>query len=556
MRKPLVVMSLRRKKRLGGPLRPLRMAVSPRQASPLSEKPAMASRRRLAASRGFLLLIIFLLILSFILYRAGYLSVGLDGIHQSRLVRGVKLFIASKLDSEQAEALRFVQQALEQRTALLPGGDFEAIKANYDLECPSGEWAYENEVKRAAYLRKWAEARNVRMVEAISTFEVDSVNKEGEGCYWIEITEHTRYAYEYPERELLEPTWAVSWKMSWAMGAGLTPNPVTPNSGTPDPDTLSPGTPDPAPGPFSAAVSDVGMSWDYHEFGSRTVHVIEVMKADGEWKIRKDWYMDPLGNNVFEPGQGAGAVGLLSGAGQWMGETGAAVPGHYDTGSRFDVVGQIWAGSPFDAASGIDMANRFGAANQGDVTSQYDRGSHLHAASQIDGESQFDREKALKYAVKHSGVRALPEGGKYNPKYKIYTFTGGDCANFASQVLHAGGIPMGGGWHYTKEGSTAWVQSESLVWHLLSSGMGRRLFRGTFSEAGSGIHPDSVASQLEPGDVIAYEIKGQLYHVAVVAGRDPRGYITIVSHTADRLYFPWDLGWDDSTVFWFIKITY
>ncbi len=68
--------------------------------------------------------------------------------------------------------------------------------------------------------------------------------------------------------------------------------------------------------------------------------------------------------------------------------------------------------------------------------------------------------------------------------------------------------------------------------------------------------PAGVAALLEPGDVIGYQTKGEICHVAVVVGADPVGYPTIVSHTADRLYFPWDLGWDKGTIFWFIKITY
>ena len=61
---------------------------------------------------------------------------------------------------------------------------------------------------------------------------------------------------------------------------------------------------------------------------------------------------------------------------------------------------------------------------------------------------------------------------------------------------------------------------------------------------------------MEPGDLIGYETKGQISHVAVVVGKDPSGYVTIASHTSDRLFFPWDMGWNDSTVFWLIKITY
>ena len=44
------------------------------------------------------------------------------------------------------------------------------------------------------------------------------------------------------------------------------------------------------------------------------------------------------------------------------------------------------------------------------------------------------------YAVKYAGVPVIEGSGKYNPDYKVYTFVGGDCANFASQVLQAGGL--------------------------------------------------------------------------------------------------------------------
>ena len=128
-------------------------------------------------------------------------------------------------------------------------------------------------------------------------------------------------------------------------------------------------------------------------------------------------------------------------------------------------------------------------------------------------------------------------------------------------MLHAAGIPQGHGWHYTKEGSTAWVQSGSLVWYLLSSGRGCRTFRGQFAEAVStnqarqaekgkqAAEPlpeslkkpsaESPVDQLEPGDIIAYETKGEICHVAVVAGKDPRGYVTIcLLYTSRRLVRP------------------
>ncbi len=440
--------------------------------------------RRTQARRLTAYLSLLVLAAVFALHYLDYFPIGNWDFRQSWFARTVKTFVSSRVLPEQREAVTFAQDALEQRIALLLDGDVEEIMDNYDLASTSGRWAYENETNRIAYLRKWASARNVRMVEAASTFEVDSVSKEDGGSYWVELTEHTVYAYEYTDDNLFESTW------SFGMGAGPSGVfPIVAGCGSALNMTSSP------------ASNDSGIR---HEFGSRTVHVMEMANTDGGWKIRKDWYMDPLGNNVAEPGQATAMLPGVSMAGLW--------------------------GLPAMSISNLQETS--GAR------------------------TLFDREKALRYAVKHAGVRALPDGGKYNPKYRIYTFAGGDCANFASQVLHAGGIPKGHGWHYTKEGSTAWVQSESLVWHLLSSGRGYRLFRGKFGEAGPGTEAESVVSQLEPGDIIAYEIKGQIYHVAVVVGKDPRGYVTIASHTADRLYFPWDLGWDESTVFWFVKISY
>lgn len=534
MQEPLVVISLKRRKSHSGT--PLKDEGPKRQSRRFSEKRIHTRGRRLAVCLSLLVLAA-----SAVLYcMYHYLGSRGQPPFPTRLVSAVKLFIASKVDPEQDAVLRFVKGALEERTALLLGGDLEAIEDNYDLDSPSGIWAYENEVNRITYLTKWAQARNVRMAEAASTFEVDSVFKEGEGSYWIELTEHTLYAYEYPQNDLLlEPVLALEASLGVGNEASDIPSarrvagnllddaqddtqfvmwdiPATRQSVGNlliDTQVTASGVP-PVRRLFESVMVGTQVTASdeasvRHEFGSRTVHVIQVIKTDEGWKIRKDWYMDPLGNSVTEPGQGAAALGLLHDA------------------AYLDYLHALDAGAPkFDS---VFNAEATGA---------------------------FDREKALRYAVKHSGVRVLPGGGKYNGKYKIYTFAGGDCANFVSQVLHAGGIPMGHGWHYTKEGSTAWVQSESLVWHLLSSGRGLRLFRGTFSEAGSGVQPESPAGRLEPGDIIAYEKKGQVSHVAVVVGKDPRGYVTIASHTADRLYFPWDLGWDDSAVFWFIKITY
>jgi hypothetical protein len=245
---------------------------------------------------------------------------------------------------------------------------------------------------------------------------------------------------------------------------------------------------------YSYVYEEDGDEAEPHIFGSRSVHAVDISACSGRWKIAMDWYVDPLGEEAFAPGKLDPQLFSLPGA------------------------------------AGEDLSP---------------------------GPGSYDRRRAIEYAVRYSGVRVFPEAGKYNPDYRLYTYLGGDCCNFASQILNAGGIPQGYGWYYSGEGSLSWVQSEAFVWFLLLSGVGQQVFRGTGDDLMRNIQNNIyIVPLLQPGDVIAYELDGEILHVAVVAGYDPKGYITIVSHTADRLFFPWDLGWDESTVYWFIKITY
>ena len=100
------------------------------------------------------------------------------------------------------------------------------------------------------------------------------------------------------------------------------------------------------------------------------------------------------------------------------------------------------------------------------------------------------------------------------------------------------------------------------MWHLLSSGRGYRIFRGKFGEAvsasqslqGEASSELSPVDRLELGDIIAYEIKGEIHHVAVVVGK-----ITRVCYNSQPLLtgcISVGPGWSENTVFWFIKITY
>jgi hypothetical protein len=173
-------------------------------------------------------------------------------------------------------------------------------------------------------------------------------------------------------------------------------------------------------------------------------------------------------------------------------------------------------------------------------------------------QGQYNRERAVAYADRYSGVRYGPGDGRYNKDYGDYTGLGGDCANFASQVLsdaRAGGIPPDWNW---SEGSVAWLQAEALIYYLLDNGLAVRVMRGSFTEvtAVTEEYAQGAVNVLQPGDIIGYEEKGEIGHVSVVAGRDSGGYVLVNSHTADRYHMPWDLGWDKYTTYWLLQVVY
>ncbi len=163
------------------------------------------------------------------------------------------------------------------------------------------------------------------------------------------------------------------------------------------------------------------------------------------------------------------------------------------------------------------------------------------------------RLKAVAYADAYCGAAANDEGGfKYNPKYRNYNYSGGDCANFVSQVLHeGGGFRKTSTWNYGKGASRAWVNAHAFNRYMLNSGRASRIAYGTYHQV------LKASYQLLPGDYVAYEKKGKVTHVSVITGADSKGYSLTNSHNADRYRVPWDLGYGDRGIkFWLVKVHY
>lgn len=129
--------------------------------------------------------------------------------------------------------------------------------------------------------------------------------------------------------------------------------------------------------------------------------------------------------------------------------------------------------------------------------------------------NRYNNDRAVRYALTY--------GLNPNPEFKFIPGRddgGGDCTNFMSQCLKAGGAPFSFGaspWWYRMNGisqkddrwSVSWTVAHSLYWTLKTRGKSRL----------SGLKATEVMDmqQLALGDLIQYEDKnGVIYHSAMV----------------------------------------
>ncbi len=164
-------------------------------------------------------------------------------------------------------------------------------------------------------------------------------------------------------------------------------------------------------------------------------------------------------------------------------------------------------------------------------------------------------EKAVQYANTYCG--SAPGCGNdryYNSDYTSYNGEGGDCTNFVSQALHAGGFLMSPHWEYSQargEGSPAWVNADRLKDFLESSGHATLYASGPYNKLTRPLprFPDGAVNALRPGDLISYVEGHRAVHTAIVVGYDTLGFPVVDTHTSDRYRVPWDLGWDRRTIY-------
>ncbi|MGK0468356.1 amidase domain-containing protein [Clostridium sp.] len=164
------------------------------------------------------------------------------------------------------------------------------------------------------------------------------------------------------------------------------------------------------------------------------------------------------------------------------------------------------------------------------------------------------RIKAVEYADKYCGAATTSQHDyKYNKNYRDYNPQGGDCANFASQILFEGAkFKKNGAWNYDKNGATkSWLNADGFKRYMVYSGRASIIAYGSYDKV------YKASYKLLPGDIVAYEKKNDITHISVVTGSDSRGYSLVSCHNSDRNKVPWDLGFSNKNIkFWLIRVHY
>lgn len=134
-------------------------------------------------------------------------------------------------------------------------------------------------------------------------------------------------------------------------------------------------------------------------------------------------------------------------------------------------------------------------------------------------ERAYNREEAVEYALKYA------DGPNLDYHYfEVYGTDGGDCTNYVSQCLYAGGIPMAfedqnDSWWYKRHHekfdahswSLSWTHSHTLYWCL------KKRYEANLP----GLKGKEVEhiDDLELGDIIFYENDSyQINHSGIITG--------------------------------------
>jgi hypothetical protein len=168
-------------------------------------------------------------------------------------------------------------------------------------------------------------------------------------------------------------------------------------------------------------------------------------------------------------------------------------------------------------------------------------------------QNQYIRTRAVAYAIEY----ALKPNKAYR-YFPLINDRSGDCANFLSQCLKAGGAPMNfssrNPWWYkhnpinskNDSWSISWTVANSLYWYL-------KINQQSNLYGAKGLEVGTV-SELELGDLIFFEdVKGNIFHSAIVTSFSYNQPL-ISHHSFEALNIPYASSWPASKLR-FLKIS-
>ena len=168
----------------------------------------------------------------------------------------------------------------------------------------------------------------------------------------------------------------------------------------------------------------------------------------------------------------------------------------------------------------------------------------LYDTPHLEADHPYDRQAAVEYARQW----VSPDGIIRNPEWQVYDRLGGNCNNYISQCLYAGGIPMdiygtaGAQWKWYGDNFNGNQTAKGRVpsW----SGV-EEFYQYALYNTGFGLVAwvdDNLYSGL-PGDILQYGTEDEWKHSVIITGiihddaGQPVDYL-IHSNTADRIDYP------------------
>lgn len=130
------------------------------------------------------------------------------------------------------------------------------------------------------------------------------------------------------------------------------------------------------------------------------------------------------------------------------------------------------------------------------------------------------------YPQKYDYVSAVNYARKYaivsNPAFINYDNKGGDCTNFVSQCLHAGGMPYNSTW---KPYTNAWLRVNELYYYLIRRGLSK-------DDTSSGVY--------DIGSVIQFYTNKKNYfsHSGIITSSLSNGDYLYCCHSYNKKDFP------------------